>query len=216
VSRGVPATVAGILQDCRAGMEKRHWRPSQPRLSCRGRVRVRTRELVASLAAGALLAGCTTTHTLGRIDDPGVREEVDAIAAGGDAIMHMRHPPGTRAPPFGDRVTDVSAPGLIIEPTPGQPVFVAREQVKSLSRYHHARGAGDGAIAGSLAGFLVGLTLGILLAAAAPGCSDDCGDGPDPVSVGSKAGVVLGGIAALFGAAVGALGGHEERFEIAP
>jgi len=195
-------------------MEKRRRSLPSLRLSCRGLVR--RRPLVALLATGALLVGCTTTHALGRIDDPGVREEVDAIAAGGDAIMHMRHPPGTRPPPFGDRVTGVSAPGLVIEPTRGQPVLVGREQVKSLSRYHHARGAGDGAIAGSLAGFLVGLTLGILLAAAAPRCSDDCGSGPDPVSVGSKAGVVLGGIAALFGAAVGALGGHEERFEITP
>ena len=168
------------------------------------------------LAAGALLVGCTTTHTLGRIDDPGVREEVDAIAAGGDAIMHMRHPPGTRPPPFGERVTGVSAPGLIIEPTRGQPVFVGREQVKSLSRYDHARGAGDGAIAGGLAGFLFGLTFGVLLTAARPECSDDCGHRPDPGTVGFSAGAILGGITAVFGAAVGALGGREERFEITP
>jgi hypothetical protein len=128
----------------------------------------------------------------------------------------MRHPPGTRPPPFGERVTGVSAPGLVIEPTRGQPVLVAREQVSWLSRYDHARGAGDGAIAGAVAGFLIGLTVGILLTAAAPRCSDDCGNGPDPVAVGSKVGVVLGGIAAVFGAAVGALGGHEERFEITP
>ena len=120
-------------------MDKRRRSLPRPRLSCRGLVRVR--ELVAVLAAGALLGGCTTTHTLGRIDDPGVREEVDAIAAGGDAIMHMRHPPGTRPPPFGERVTGVSAPGLIIEPTRGQPVLVGREQVSWLSRYDHARGA---------------------------------------------------------------------------
>ena len=169
------------------------------------------------LAAGALLVGCTTTHTLGRIDDPGVREEVDAIAAGGDAIMHMRHPPGTRPPPFGDRVTGVSAPGLIIEPTRGQPVLVGREQVTWLSRYHHARGAGDGAIAGGLAGFLFGLTFGVLLTnAGRSACSDNCGNGPDPVAVGFKAGAILGGITAVFGAALGALGGHEERFEITP
>ena len=169
------------------------------------------------LAAGALLGGCTTTHTLGRIDDPGVREEVDAIAAGGDAIMHMRHPPGTRPPPFGERVTGVSAPGLVIEPTRGQPVLVAREQVSWLSRYDHARGASDGLIAGGLAGFLVGLTLGVLLTATAgPHCTDYCGNDPDPVAVGFEAGAIMGGIAALFGAAVGALGGHEERFEITP
>jgi hypothetical protein len=181
------------------------------RLSCRGRGRVQ--ELVALLAATALI-GCTTTHTLGRIDDPGVREQIDAIAAGGDALVHIRHPPGTRPPPFGETVTGVTAPGLIIETTRGQPVFIRREQVQSLSRYHHARGAGDGAIAGSLAGFLVGVTLGIL-AAAFTECSDGCSR-PDPVSVGAKAGVILGGIGALFGAAVGVLGGHEERYEITP
>ena len=192
-------------------MEKRRRSLPRSRLSCRGLVRLR--ELVAP--AGALLVGCTTTHTLGRIDDPGVREEVDAIAAGGDAIMHMRHPPGTRPPPFGERVTGVSAPGLIIEPTRGQPVLVGREQVTSLSRYHHARGAGDGAIAGGLAGFLVGLTFGVLGAAAnRTACSDGCGNHPDTLAVGVKVGAILGGITAVFGAALGALGGHEERFEI--
>ena len=193
-------------------MEKRRRSLPRSRLSCRGLVSLR--ELVA---AGALLVGCTTTHTLGRIDDPGVREEVDAIAAGGGAIVHMRHPPGTRPPPFGERVTGVSAPGLIIEPTRGQPVFVGREQVESLSRYDHARGAGDGAIAGAVVGFLVAFTLGALVTAGTDsGCSDDCGNKPDPVSVGSKAGVILGGITAVLGAAIGALGGHEERFEITP
>jgi hypothetical protein len=182
------------------------------RLSCRGRAR----ELVALLATATLLVGCTTTHALGRIDDRGVREQVDRIAASGDAMMHMRHPPGTRPPPFGQRVTGVSGPGLIIEPTRGQPVLVAREQVQSLSTYGHARGAGDGAIAGGLTGFLVGLTVGIVLAAAVPACSDDCGPRPDAGLVGIELGAILGGITTLFGAAVGALAGHEERFEITP
>jgi hypothetical protein len=193
-------------------METRRRNLTRPRLSCRGRAR----ELVALLATATLLVGCTTTHALGRIDDPGVREEVDRIAASGDAIVHMRHPPGTRPPPFGERVTGVSVPGLIIEPTRGQPVLVAREQVQSLSTYAHARGAADGAIAGGLSGFLVGLTVGIVLTAAAPRCSDDCGPRPDAGLVGIELGAILGGIAAVFGAAVGALGGHEERFDITP
>src|SRR4051812_2621580 len=154
-------------------MEKRRRSVSRSRLSCRGRSHVGG--VAAVLAAGALLVSCTTTHTLGRINDPGVREEVDAIAASGDAIMHLRHPPGTRPPPFGERVTAVSPPGLVIEPTRGQPLLVPREQVAWLSRYEHARGAADGAIGGSLAGFVVGLTLGVLLTAFHPECSDDCG-----------------------------------------
>ena len=48
-------------------------------------------------------------------------------------------------------------------------MLVGREQVKSLSRYDHARGAGDGAIAGGIAGFLVGLTLGVLVTSRALG-----------------------------------------------
>jgi hypothetical protein len=195
-------------------MEKRRRSVSRSRLSCRGRSHVG--ELVAVIAASAFLVGCTTTHTLGRINDPGVREQVDAVAAGGGAIMHLRHPPGTRPPPFGDRVTAVSAPGLIIEPTRGQPLLVAREQVASLSRYQHARGAADGAIGGGLAGFLIGFTLGALLTAVRPECSDDCGQGPDSGAVAFKLGALLGGITAAFGAAVGALSGHEDRFEITP
>ena len=168
------------------------------------------------LAAGALLVGCTTTHALGRIDDPGVRAEVDALAAKGDAIVHVRHAPGTRPPPFGDRVKAVTPPGLVIEPTRGQPLLVVREQVTSLSRYSHGRGAGDGAIAGGIAGFVVGLTLGVLLVTAAPGCSDGCGPGPDPARVGFTAGAIFGAIGATFGAGLGAAGGHEDRFEITP
>ena len=96
-------------------------------------------------------------------------------------------------------------------------MLVGREQVTWLSRYDHARGAGDGAIAGGLAGFLFGLTFGVLLTnAGRSACSDNCGNGPDPVAVGVKAGAILGGITAVFGAALGALGGHEERFEITP
>src|SRR4029077_11305685 len=130
--------------------------------------------------------------------------------------VHVRHPPGTRPPPFGERVKAVTPPGLVIEPTRGQPVLVEREQVTSLSRYSHARGAGDGAIAGGIAGLLVGLTLGVLLTAAGPSCTDDCGPGPDPVRVGFGLGAVVGAIGAAFGAGIGAAGGHEDRFEITP
>ena len=151
-------------------METRCLGPLRPRLSCRGRAR----ELVAVLGAGALLVGCTTTHALGRIDDDGVRRQVDAIAGNGDAIARVRPLPGAHPPPFGERVTGVLPQGLIIEPTPGQALLVAREQVTSLSRYRHARGAADGAIAGSIAGFVVGLALGVLQTVAEPRCTDFC------------------------------------------
>jgi hypothetical protein len=183
----------------------------QPRLTCRRRAR----EVVALLGAGALLVGCTTTHALGRISDDGVRREVDDIAANGDAVVRLRPLPGARPPSFGERVTGVAPPGLIIEATSGQPLLVAREQVSSLSRYDHARGAADGAIAGSIAGFAVGLLLGILQTVAAPRCSDYC-DRPSSIAVGLRAGAVVAAIGAVLGAGIGAAGGHEERFEIAP
>ena len=191
----------------------------QPRHSRRGRAR----ELGALLAAATLMVGCTTTHALGRIDDPRVRAEVDAIAAPGDAIVHMRHPPAlpattprTGPQPFGERVTGVIPQGLIIEPSRGQPLLVTPDQVTSLSRYDHLRGARDGAIGGGLAGFTVGLVFGIVLTNAGnSGCSDNCAMyQKDPVEVGFKAGVIFAGIAALLGAGFGALGGHEDRFEV--
>jgi hypothetical protein len=49
----------------------------RPRLSCHGRLC----KLVVLLGVGVLLVGCATTHALGRIDDDGVRTQVDAIAA---------------------------------------------------------------------------------------------------------------------------------------
>jgi hypothetical protein len=172
---------------------------------------------VACLAAAILLSGCTTTHVLGPIKDEGVRADVDAIAARGDATVRVRPVPGTRPPPFGERVTGIAEPGLIIEPTRGQPLLVAREQVASLSRYDHPRGAGDGAIGGGIAGFAVGfLVLALMTNAGSSACTDGCGDRPDPVANGLGAGLILGGITAILGAALGLLGGHEERFEITP
>jgi hypothetical protein len=178
--------------------------------------RDRARALFALFAAAALLVGCTTTHALGRIDDPAVRAEVDGIAAHGHVLVHVRPPPGTRPPQIGDRVTGVIPQGLVIEPTRGQPLLVTREQVTSLSRYDHLRGARDGAIGAGVAGFVVGLTIGILLTNAGnAGCSDDCASmRKDPVALGFGAGAVLGGIAAVLGAGLGALAGHEDRYEI--
>jgi hypothetical protein len=171
----------------------------------------------AGLAAAMLLSGCTTTHVLGPIKDEGVRADVDAIAARGDAMVRVRPVPGTRPPPFGEKVTGIAGPGLIIEPTRGQPLLVAREQVASLSRYDHARGARDGAIAGGIAGFGVGFAVVALVTnAGTSACTDGCGDRPDPVANGLGAGLILGGITATLGAALGLLGGHEERFEITP
>lgn len=182
-----------------------------PRHSCRGRSRE-----IALLCASALLVGCTTTHTLGRIDDPGVRAEVDAVAASGDAVMHLRHPTETHPPPFGDRVTAVTPPGLVIEPTRGQPQLIAREQVGSLSRYNHARGAKEGAIGGGVVSFFAGATLTLLLAAAfSSGCADACSH-PDYGMLAFEAGAIFGGIGALLGAGIGTLGGHEDRYEISP
>lgn len=182
-----------------------------PRHPCRGR----SREL-ALLCAGALLAGCTTTHTLGRIDDPGVRAEVDAIAASGDAIMHLRQGE-THPPPFGDRVTGVTPLGLVIEPTRGQPQLVAREDVRSLSRYSHARGAKDGAIGGGLVSFFAGATLVLVRASIPRSCSDGCGSqNRNAGFLAFEVGTVVGVIGAMFGAGIGALGGHEDRFEISP
>jgi len=168
------------------------------------------------LAAGTLLAGgCSTTHMLGRIDDPGVRADVDAIAAKGDAYLHVRPPPGMRRLLVGDRVTGIAPLGLVIEPARGQQLLVPREQVQSLSRYDHAHGARNGAIGGGLAGFAIGVTLGILVSNLRAECSDDCGH-PDSGPVIIEAGAILGAIGALLGGAFGALAGYEDRFEIAP
>src|SRR5438067_1173982 len=101
--RGAVRLLAAIVHLAAESMENRG--QSLPRL--RHSRRGRAGEHVALLAAGALLVGCTTTHALGRLDDPGVRAQLDAIAGNGDAIVHVRQPPGTlppgtRSPPFGD------------------------------------------------------------------------------------------------------------------
>jgi purine-cytosine permease-like protein len=86
--------------------------------------------------------------------------------------------------------------------------------VASISTYPRARGARDGAIAGGLVGFTVGFTFGILLGALTS--TSEGGERPDPAIVGLKVGGGLGAIVALLGAGLGALAGHEERFDLAP
>lgn len=186
---------------------------SRPRLSCPGWPAT----LVALVAAAAASVSCTTTHALSRVGDPGVRAEIDAVAAGGDAILHVRHPPGTRMPPFGDRVTAVLPEGFVIEPTRGHPVIVPREQVAYISTYHHARGARDGALGVGGAGLAIGFTLAALLSAVPPSCSDGCGSmsGIDGLAI-IEIAAVLGACGAVLGALIGGAGGHEERFELAP
>lgn len=167
------------------------------------------------LIAGTLLGGCTTTHALGRIDDPGVRAEVDAVAGKGDAFLHVWPPPGARRLLVGDRVTGVVPLGLVVEPKGGSQLLVPREQVQSLSRYDHAHGARNGAIGGGLVGFAIGLTLGIMLSNLSTQCSDYCGHsdtGPPIIEVAA----VVGAIGALLGGGFGALAGHEDRFVLAP
>lgn len=173
--------------------------------------------LSRALLVGILLTACTTTHELGRIEDPHTRAEVDAVAASGHALVRLRPSEGARPPPFGYRVSGVTPSGLVIEPSRGQSVFVAPPQIASLSRYNHLRGARDGAVAGGLTGFAMGLVVGAFVTYSTnQGCSDGCSPRPDPLQVGLAGGAVFGLAGAALGAALGAAGGHEDRYVVAP
>jgi hypothetical protein len=169
------------------------------------------------VAIAALLVGCTTIHALGPIEDPSARAQLSARAGEGGALVGLRSDPATNGLPWRHRVSGVTPSGLLIAPAGEQPATVVPlSQVASVSRYDRRRGAAEGALAGGIAGFVSGFAVGTFVTDSGSHCADDCPPRPNALAVGLRAGGLLGLFAAVVGAALGALAGHEERFVFTP
>lgn len=188
----------------------------EPRSSgqaCRGRSPTNA----ALVAITALFASCTTTHTLGRIDDPGTRAQLDALSAEGGEHVQLLDDRIAGRPPVSYRVAGVSASGLLVEPARGQSLVVPLSQVVSVSRTDRGRGALEGAFWGGILGFAAPLVLRTFLPSAfQSGCADDCSGEPGPTSTALHLGVVVGLLGAVIGGGLGAAFGHEDRIVVAP
>jgi hypothetical protein len=171
--------------------------------------------LGAALAVSVAAAACTTTHALGRLDDPAARARAQDVIA--HETTYAAVTPVSSASQERPRAVALTAAGLELEPSPrATHVVVPATQLRYLSTYDHGRGARDGALALGIPAFLVGFTAGIVLLDAWSSCSDGACGGSSSTSDVLKVGLAFGGIAgflsAAAGACIGALVGHQDRY----
>ncbi len=160
---------------------------------------------------------CSTTHDLGRASDPGTFVELEKVTARSDAYAHVEPLPGVPPRLPGQLVRRLVRAGVVVGPTASAaPGLVPFARVRSISTYDHLRGTRDGALALGLPALVVGGVLGALLYNLGSNCSDGCGRRDDPVLLVGGLGGLFGLCGAVFGAGLGALAGHEDRYVITP
>jgi len=155
--------------------------------------------------------GCTTTHVLGRFDDPGTQAALHEATANRSTFALVTAIPRTKQSPQGYPVTAITAEGVRLQLGPGPSTLVQPAALQFVRTYDHLRGARDGALALGIPAFVVGVTLGALFGQGG-GCADQCPPPPDPFWGPVRAGALLGLVGAIVGAGLGALAGHEERY----
>jgi hypothetical protein len=164
--------------------------------------------VLAALGPGA----CSTTHDLGRVGEPETMAQIEALAAEPGTTVAVTPLPGRHQLRPTYAVAASNANGLMVSVGGDPPKLVSYDRVQSLSRVDRLHGARNGALVVGVSSFVVGFVLGSA-AEAIPAC---CAQQPDPAIVGLK----VGGVAALFGAAVGgalgALAGYRDRYVLAP
>jgi hypothetical protein len=156
--------------------------------------------------------GCTTTHALGRFDDPGTLATLKKATANQSTFALVAAIPRARQPPQGYPVSAVAADGIRLQLAPGPSTLVQPAALQFVRTYDHLRGTRDGALALGIPAFVVGVTWGALIAGLQGGCADQCPPPPDPFREAVGLGAVLGLVGAVLGAGLGALAGHEERY----
>jgi hypothetical protein len=186
--------------------------PRKPRHSCR------VVPLLGVACAGLL--GCTTTTRLTPVAGSTTEQAVANLAARPGSHARLT----TAAPPLQPIANDAAGPYPVVGHGPGwltltdhlTSVQVPLVQVHSVSTYDHGRGAIDGALGAGAVGIVLGFAAGYALGSTRTCPADAPCQGSDPAISGLKGAAVFGLITAALGAAVGAVAGHETRYEIAP
>jgi hypothetical protein len=170
------------------------------------------RDVVVGLTLATF--GCTTTHELGRAADPLTRATLQRAASQPGAYARVERIPGASPGVAGYPVVASMPEGLVIRAGLSAPVLVSYAGVHSVSTFDRLRGARDGALILGIMGLVIGATVGALVANANP-CSDGC-----PRRNATSFALVYGGLVglsgAVWGAVFGVLGGHQDRYVIAP
>jgi hypothetical protein len=163
--------------------------------------------------------GCTTTHALGRIGDPATLVALRQATAHPGAFARVEPLGGGRPPAVGAPVRALTGDGLLVGDASGAQTLAPLARVRSVSTYDRLRGARDGAVVLGVVTFVLVGTAAALLASRSS--TDGCGDcqshaEPSPALVFFGAGGLFGLAGALLGGGLGALGGHEDRYVVAP
>jgi hypothetical protein len=174
----------------------------------------RTARVAALVAASLAVAGCTTTHELGRYAEPQTRDALEQ--AGRSAPLQLLVPLEPVPNKWQERhpVTSIAPEGVRWQVRPDEEKLLPAAQVRSLSTFHSGRGALEGALVG-LPVFLVSSVVIALALMRGDRCVDGCDHYSYDAGVGLAAGGLIGLAAAAIGAGFGAYNGHEHRYVIA-
>ncbi len=168
------------------------------------------RGLVAVALAG--LAGCSTTHDLGRVGDPATMAQIETLASDHGTTVAVTPLSARRGPQPRYEVTAAAADGLMVSVGGAPPKLFGYDRVESLSRRDRLHGARNGAVVGGLSSFALGFLLGSAIRAV-PAC---CETAPSPAKVGLEVGGVFALAGVAVGAGLGALAGYHDRYVLAP
>jgi hypothetical protein len=169
--------------------------------------------LVACLLA---TVGCTTTHQLGRASDPATIAALEDAVVQPGAYVHVDPLPAAHSAPPGYLVHSVREGGVELD-APGPAAVVPFERLRYVSTYDRTHGARKGALIGGITGFVMtGVLTTLFVVAAENNLHSDGGTAPSqPVPLVIGASAIGGLVGSLFGAGVGAMIGHEDRYVVA-
>ena len=167
------------------------------------------------LIVGAIgLASCTTTYHAGSVADPAVVRAIDAAADQPRTFAVVKAPPPPLDPLTNTFAVVGHAPGTLLLADRAGSAPVPLVQLESVSTFDRARGARDGAIGAGLVGFALGAITGVVVSRVDTGAADDTAPRTSaPVRV-LEYGAVVAIAAAAVGAVVGAVAGHEDRYQV--
>jgi hypothetical protein len=160
------------------------------------------------------LASCTTTYHLGSVADPAVVRAIDAAADQPRTFAVVKAPPAPLDPLTATYAVVGHAPGTLLLADRAASAPVPLLQLESVSRFDRARGARDGAIGAGLVGFALGAITGVVVSRVDTGAADDASPRTSAPVRALEYGAVVALTAAAVGAVVGAVAGHEDRYEV--
>jgi len=169
---------------------------------------------LALIAATVGLASCMTTYRAGSVADPAVVRAIDAAADQPRTFAVVKEPPAPLDPSTSMYAVVGHAPGTLLLADHAGSAPVPLLQLESVSTFDRARGACDGALGAGLVGFALGAITGVVVSRVDTGAADDASPRTSAPVRALEYGAVVALTAAAVGAVVGAVAGHEDRYQV--